>query len=115
MMPSKHSEAAESSTKTKGSEITFSDIENDCPHSSNRSPPLPNSSLAIPRTGRIHISISVDNVILFIWAGLAAVFFLVVLFNFALLFGRDATGFFKERNLYPNVIYCVFILLECNM
>ena len=61
---------------------------------SNRSPPLPNPSLAVPRTGRIHISISVDNVILFLWAGFAAVAFLVVFFNFPLLCERDATVLF---------------------
>ena len=62
-----------------------SKIGNDCLYSSNCSPPLPNSesSLGVPRTGRIHahVSISVDCVILFSWAGLAAVSFLVVFFN----------------------------------
>jgi hypothetical protein len=84
-------DAAASSTKPRGSEIlnrsTFPDIGNDSPYSSNRSPPLPNS--------RIHISISVDNFILFSWAGLAAVSFLVVVFfNFPRLCERDATGLF---------------------
>jgi hypothetical protein len=78
-------DAPTSSSKPKGSEIptrsTFSDIGNDCPCSSNRSPPLPNSSLAVPRTGKIHISISVDYVMLFSWAGLAGVCCLVVFFN----------------------------------
>jgi hypothetical protein len=64
-------DAPASSTKPRGSEIptrrsTFSDIGNDFPHSNNRSPPLPNSSLAVPRTGRLNISISV-----------AAVYFLI--------------------------------------
>ena len=68
--------------KSKGSEIptcsTSSDIGNDCP---NRSPPLPNSSLAVPRTGRIHISISVDYVMLLSrGARLAVVFCFVFLF-----------------------------------
>jgi hypothetical protein len=53
-----------SSTTTRVSDTparsTFSDIGNDCPHSSNRSPPLPNSSLAVPRTGRIHLQISIS-------------------------------------------------------
>ena len=56
-------DAPPSSTNPRGSEIptrsTFSDVGNDCPCSSNRSPPLLNSSLAVPRTGRIHLSISV--------------------------------------------------------
>ena len=91
-------DAAAPSIKPRGSEIpnrsTFPGIGNDCPYSSNRSPPLPNSSLAIPRTGRIRISISVDNIMLFLWAGLAVVSFLVVFFNFPRLFERDATGLF---------------------
>ena len=91
-------DAAESSTKPKGSEIpncsTFSDIGNNYPYSRNHSPPLPNSSLAIPRTGRIHISISVDNVMYFWWAGLAAVSFIVVFFNFPRHCEGDATGHF---------------------
>ena len=69
-------DAAASSTKPRGSEIpnrsNFPDIGNDCPYLSNRrSPPFPNSSLAVPRTGGIHISISVDNFMLCLWAGLA--------------------------------------------
>jgi hypothetical protein len=65
-------DAQASGTKPRGSEIlTFSDIGND-------SPPLPNSRLAVPRTGRIHISFSVDYVVHFSWAGLAAVACLVV-------------------------------------
>jgi hypothetical protein len=81
-------DAPSPSTKPRGSEIptrsTFSDIGSDCPYSSSCSPPLPNSSLAVPRTGRIHITISVDRdyVMCFLWAGLAAVFCLVVFFNF---------------------------------
>ena len=73
-----------SSTKPRGNEIptlsTFSDsdIDNDCPYSSNRSPSFPNSSLAAPRNGRIHIAISVDYVMC---AGFAAVSFLVVFFS----------------------------------
>ena len=91
-------DATKSTTKPKGSEIpncsTFSDIGNNYPYSSNHSPPLPNSSLAIPRTGRIHISISVDNVMFFWWAGLAAVSFIVVFFNFPRHCEGDATGHF---------------------
>ena len=77
-------DAPVSSTKTRESEIptrsTFSDIGNDCPYSSNRSPPepLPNSSLA-PRTNQIYISISVDHIILFSWAGLVTVSYFVLL------------------------------------
>ena len=89
-------DAAAPSTKSRGNEIpnrpNFPDIGNDCPYLNNRSPPLPNSSLAVPRTGGIHISISVDNVMLFWWAGLAAVSFLVVFFNLHRLCERDATG-----------------------
>ena len=72
------------STKNVGSEIlsTFSHNCNDCPYSINFSPLFPNSSLAgpSPRTGpgRIHISISVDHVIHFLWAGLVAVSFFVL-------------------------------------
>jgi hypothetical protein len=83
-----------SSTTTRGSNFrrsTFSDIGNDCPHSSNRSPPLPNSSLAIPRTGRIHLqlSMSAEYVIHFSWAGLAAVCCLFLfLFNLPRLWER---------------------------
>ena len=72
-----------SSTKPIGSGIptcsTFSDMGNDCLYSSNRSPPFPNSSLAVSRTGRIHISISVEYVIPFSWVGLAAVSCLVLI------------------------------------
>ena len=77
-------DAPTSSTKSRESEIptcsTFSDIGNDCPYPSNRSSPLPNSSLEVPHTGRIHvhISISVDYVMFFSWVGLAAVSFLVL-------------------------------------
>ena len=78
-------DAPASSTKARGSEIparsAFSGIGNDCPNSSNRSPPLPNSSLAVPRTGRIHISIPMDYVILFSWAGLAVVSCFVFFLN----------------------------------
>ena len=58
---------------------TFSDIGNDCPCSSNRSPPLPNS----PPTGRMHfhISISMDYVMFFSCVGLVAVSYLAVFFN----------------------------------
>jgi hypothetical protein len=83
-------------SKPRGSDIpnrsTFPEIGNDCPYSSIHSPPLPNSNLAVPRTGSIHISISVDNVMLFSWAGLAVVSFLLVFFNFPQLCERDATG-----------------------
>ena len=80
-------DAPVSSTKSRESEIptrpTFSDIGNDCPYSNNRSHPLPNSSLADPRTGRIHvhISIPVDYLMILSWAGLAAVSCLAVFFN----------------------------------
>ena len=71
------------SSKARESEIpirsTFSDIGNDCAYSSNHSPlaPFPNSSLAVPHTNRIQISIS-DNIMLFSWAGLVAVSFSVL-------------------------------------
>jgi hypothetical protein len=78
--------AAASNPLTKPN--TFSDIGHDCPFSNNHSPPLPNSSLAVPRNGRIYISIPVDYVILFWWVGLAAVS-LVVFFNLPRLFERD--------------------------
>ena len=91
-------DAAASITNPRGNEIpnrsNFPDIGNDCPYLSNRSPPFPNSNLAVPRTGGIHISISVDNVMLFLWAGLAAVSFFVVFFNFPRFCERDATGLF---------------------
>ena len=86
-------------SKPKESEIpnrsNLSDIGDDYPYSSNRSHPMPNSSIAVPRTGRgrIHISISVDHGMLFLWAGLAAVSFLIVFFNFPRLCERDASGF----------------------
>ena len=73
-------DGASSSTKPKRSEIptrsTFSDTGNGCPYLSNRSPPLPNSSFEVPRTGRI--GISVEYVMLFSWAGLAVVSCLVL-------------------------------------
>ena len=66
--------ASESSTKPRGGVVppssTSSDIGNDCPYSSNRSPPLLNSSLVVPRTGR-------DYVMLLSGVGLAAVSCLV--------------------------------------
>ena len=73
--------------------------QNDSPYSSNHSPLSPNSSLAVPRTGRIHIlSISVDSCMIFLWAGSAAVAFLVVFFYFpqapSRLCERNATGLF---------------------
>ena len=92
-------DAPESSTKPRCEIPTRStppDIGNDCTHSSNRSPPLPNPSLAVlnPRTGRIHTSISVDCVMLFSWAGLAAVCCLVVFYNIPRLCERDVSGLF---------------------
>ena len=89
-------DAAMSSTKPRGSEIptrsTLSDIGNNCQclYSSNLSPPLLNSSIAVTRTGRVHvhISISVDNFVLFWWAGLVTVSCLVVLFSLPGLFER---------------------------
>ena len=91
-------DAATSSTNPGESEIlnrsNFPGVGKDCPFLSSRSTSLPNSSLAVPRTGKIHISISVDHGMLFMWAGLAAVSFLVVFFNFPWLCERDATGLF---------------------
>ena len=86
-------DAPTSSTKPRGidplTRSTFSDIGNDCSYSSNHSPPLPSSSLAVPRTGRmhVHISISLDYVMLFSWAGLAVVSCLVV-FSICLGFAK---------------------------
>ena len=75
-----------SSTKRRWSEIPnrsiFSNIGNGCPYLSSPSPPLLNSNLAVHPRGRIHISISVDYVVLLSWAVLAAVSFLVVFFIF---------------------------------
>ena len=76
--------------KSRGSGIPthsiFSNIGNDCPFSSNHLPPLPNPRLGVPpsRTGRIHVhlSVSVDYVMLLSCVGLAAVSFLVVFSNF---------------------------------
>ena len=88
--------ASESSTKPRGSKIpnltTFSDIGNDRPYSSSRSPPLPDSSLAVPRIGRmhVHVSISVDYVMLFSLAGLVAVSCLVV-FSICLGFAKGSS------------------------
>ena len=91
-------DAAASGTKHNRSEIpsrsNLSDIGDDYLYSSNRSHSMPNSSIAVPRTGGIHLSISVDHGILFLWAGLAAVSILVVFFNFSRLCERDATGLF---------------------
>ena len=87
--------ASNTTGKHRGSEIsthsTPSDIGNDCPYLSNHLPPSPssNSSLAVPRTGRMHISISVDYIVLFSWAGLAAVSCLVVFFNLPRLCERN--------------------------
>ena len=86
--------ASSSSTSLKSSresEIptlsTFSDILNSNDHPGNRSPPFPNSSYyAVPRTRRIHISISVDYVMFFSWAGLVAVCFVFLFFNLPRLF-----------------------------
>jgi hypothetical protein len=83
-------DAPMSNTTPKESEIQtwhsiFSDIGNDrdCPYSSNRLTPFPNSSLVVPRTGRIHVNISVsmDYLMFFSWAGLAAFSCLVVVFS----------------------------------
>ena len=89
-------DAAASSTKPRGSEpeipncSAFPDVGNDCPYSSNHLPPFRNSNLTVPRTDRINISISVHYVILFSWAGMAALSFLVVFFNLPRLCERDA-------------------------
>ena len=76
---------AASSTNPRGSDtptpFPSSDIGNDCPYSSIRSSPLPNSSLAVPHTGRIHISISVEYVMDFSWVRFAAVSCVVVFFS----------------------------------
>ena len=73
---------AASSTKPRWSDIPnrsiFSNIGNGCPYLSSPSPPLLNSNLGVHPPGRIHISISVDHVGLFLWAVLAAVSFLVL-------------------------------------
>ena len=105
-------DAPKSSTKPRENETptrpTFSDIgiDNDCPCSSNHSPPLSNSSLAVPRTGRIHISIPVDYVMILSWVGLAIVSCLVVFFKFPQLCSwYKRLFFFKARDLYPNVNY----------
>ena len=68
---------------------TFSDIGSNYPYLNNHSPPLPKSSLAVHRTGRmhVHISISLDYVMLFSWAGLAVVSCLVV-FSICLVFAK---------------------------
>ena len=96
-------DAPASSTKPRGSEIptpsTFSDIGNNCPYPSNRSPSLPNLSLAVPRTGRIHLSISVDYVMFFSWTGLAVVSCLFF-FQFASALGKDlheVSGLFEGK------------------
>ena len=77
--------ASASATKPTESEIstrsTFSDIGNDYLYLSNRSPPSLNPTLVVSRNGRIHISISVDYVMLFSWAGLVALSILVAFFN----------------------------------
>jgi hypothetical protein len=82
--------AAASSPVIPGQPNPFSDrdIDNDCPFSNNHSPPSPNSSLAVPRNGRIYISIPVDYVMLFSWVGLAALSFLVF-FSLSRLCERD--------------------------
>ena len=79
-------DGASSSAKPRENEIptssTFSDKGNDCPYLSNRSPSIPNSRLAVPPTVRMHghVSITVDYVVLISWAGLVAVFCVVVFF-----------------------------------
>ena len=74
-----------SGTKPRESEIPTrsisSNIGSDCLYSSNRSPTSLNSSLPVPCTGRLYISISVDYVMLFWWAGLVALSILVMFFN----------------------------------
>ena len=87
-------DATASSTKPKRGEIpncsSFSDIDNHFRVPS--STPFTNSSFAVSSTGRMHISISVDYVMLFSWAGLAVVSFLVVFFNLPRLCEWDTTG-----------------------
>ena len=78
--------ALDSSITPRGSDtptlstVTFSDIGNNCLYSNNRSPPFPKSNLAVPRSGKIHvhISISAEYVMHFSWAELAAVCCLLV-------------------------------------
>ena len=108
-------DAATSSTKPKWGGIptlsTFADIGSDCIYSSNRSPPLPNSSLAVPRSGRIHVhlSVSVDLVILFSWVGLVAVSCLILRKDF-----YEVSDFLvKAKELYPNVkLIAVYLLIS---
>jgi hypothetical protein len=112
-------DAQASSTEPRGSEIptrsTSSDIGNDDPSSNNRSPPLPNSSLAVPRTGRIHISFSVDYVLHFSWARLAAVACLVAFFSLPRLceriFRMDYLVHFSWARLAAVACLVVFISL----
>ena len=107
-------DAPASSTKPRESEIptcsTFSDIQvgNDCP---NRSPPLPKPSLAVPRTGRIHvhISIPVNYVMIFSWVGLAAVSCLVVIF---LGFAKGSS--WRKQLFRRQGIYIRMLTTSCN-
>ena len=87
-------DAPTSSTKPRGidplTRSTFSDIGNDCQYSSNHSTPLPSSSLAVPLTSRmhVHVSIAMDYVMPFSWAGLAVVSCLVLVFSICLGFAK---------------------------
>ena len=67
---------------------TFSDIVNGNDYPS-RSTPLPNSNHEDPHTRRIHLSISVNCVMLFSWAGLAAVCFVFFVFQISSALRKD--------------------------
>ena len=107
---------ASSSTKPNRSEIptrsTFSDMGNDYPNSSNGSPLLPNSSLGVPRTGRIHISITVEYVMFFSWAGLAVVACLVLV---CLGYAKESP--WSKRSFWRQGIYIywlyIYLVLTC--
>ena len=104
-----------SSTKPRGSKIptrsTFSDIGNDCPYSSHFSPPLRNSSLAVPHTGKIHvhISFSVDYVFFFSWVGLAAVSCLAVIY-----LGFVKGSSWSKRPFRKQGIYIGMLTTSCD-
>ena len=104
-----------SSTKPRGSKIptrsTFSDIGNDCPYLSHFSPPLRNSSLAVPHTGNIHvhISFSVDYVFFFSWVGFAAVSCLAVIY-----LGFVKGSSWSKRPFRKQGIYIGMLTTSCD-
>ena len=104
-----------SSTKRRGSEIpscsTFLDIGNDCPYSSHCSPTLPNSSLAVPYTGKIHvhISFSVDYIMFFSWVRLAAA--VSCLAVICLGFAKGSS--WSKRPFRRQGIYIVMLTTSC--